>query len=39
MMLTALVRGDHFYALMGSALLIAVALVKLAAWYMYNKRM
>ncbi|MBR5561217.1 MAG: hypothetical protein IKU73_07385 [Clostridia bacterium] len=39
MMLTALVRGDHFYALMGSGLLIAVALVKLAAWYIYNKRM
>ena len=38
-MLTALVRGDEFYALMGSALLMAVALVKLAAWYIYNKRM
>ncbi len=39
MMLTALVRGDEFYAFMGSLLLIAVALVKLAAWYIYNKRM
>ena len=39
MMLTALIRGDHFYAVMGSALLCAVALVKLAAWYIYNKKM
>ena len=39
MMLTALVRGDEFYAIMGSALLIAVALVKLAAWYIYNRAM
>lgn len=39
MMLTALVRGDEFYAFMGSLLLCAVALVKLAAWYIYNKRM
>ena len=38
-MLTALVRGDEFYALMGSFLLCAVALVKLAAWYIYNKKM
>ena len=39
MMLTALIRGDHFYAVMGSALRCAVALVKLAAWYIYNKKM
>lgn len=39
MMLTALVRGDEFYAIMGSILLIAVALCKLAAWHIYNKRM
>lgn len=39
MMLTALVRGDEFYAFMGSLLLCAVALIKLAAWYIYNKRM
>lgn len=39
MMLTALARGDEFYALMGSFLLCAVALVKLAAWYVYNRKM
>ena len=39
MMLGALVRGDEFYALMGSVLLIAVALIKLAAWYIYNRTM
>ena len=39
MMLTALVRGDEFYALLGSALLLAVALVKLAAWHVYNRNM
>ena len=39
MMVTALVRGDGFYAFMGSILLCAVALTKLAAWYIYNKRM
>lgn len=39
MMLTALVRGDEFYAFMGSMLLCAVALIKLAAWHIYNKRM
>jgi len=39
MMLTALVRGDEFYALMGAYLLCAVALIKLAAWHIYNKRM
>ena len=39
MMLTAFVRGDEFYAVMGSILLCVVALVKLAAWHIYNKRM
>lgn len=39
MMLVALVRGDEFYAFMGSLLLCAVALAKLAAWYIYNKKM
>ena len=35
----ALVRGDDFYALVCSALLIAIALVKLAAWHIYNRKM
>ena len=39
MMLAALIRGDHFYAQMGSILLCAVALIKLAAWHIYNRRM
>lgn len=39
MMLTALARGDLFYAMMGAFLLCAVALVKLAAWYIYNRKM
>lgn len=39
MMLTALVRGDEFYAFMGSLLLCIVALVKLAAWHIYNRKM
>jgi len=39
MMLTALVRGDEFYALMGAYLLCAVALIKLAAWHVYNRKM
>lgn len=39
MMLVALVRGDEFYAFMGSLLLCAVALIKLAAWYIYNRTM
>ena len=39
LMIAALVRGDDFYAMMGSFLLCAVALVKLAAWYFYNKTM
>ena len=39
MMLTAFARGDEFYAIMGSALLCMVALVKLAAWHIYNRKM
>lgn len=39
MTLTALVRSDDFYAFMGSMLLCAVALVKLAAWHIYNRKM
>ena len=39
LMIAALVRGDDFYVMMGSFLLCAVALVKLAAWYFYNKTM
>ena len=39
MTLTALVRSDDFYAFMGSMLLCAVALVKLAAWHVYNRKM
>lgn len=39
MMLTALARGDEFYAVMGSMLLCTVALVKLAAWHIYNRKM
>lgn len=37
--LLALVRGDELYALVCSGLLIAVALIKLAAWHIFNKRM
>ena len=37
--LVALVRGDELYAFVCSGLLIAVALIKLAAWYFYNKTM
>ena len=39
MMIAALIRGDDFYAMMGSFLLCAVALIKLAAWHIFNKRM
>lgn len=39
MMLTALARGDEFFALLGAFLLCAVALVKLAAWHIYNRKM
>lgn len=35
----ALARGDELYALVCSALLIAVALVKLVAWHVYNRTM
>ena len=39
MLIAALIRGDDFYAMMGSFLLCAVALIKLAAWHIFNKRM
>lgn len=39
MTLTALVRDDTLYMTMGSSLLCAVALVKLVAWYAYNRKM
>ena len=39
MTLAGLLRGENFYAFFGSALLCAVALVKLAAWMIYNKTM
>ena len=35
----ALARGDELYALVCSALLIAVALIKLAAWHVSNRQM
>ena len=34
---TALVRGDHLYMMMGSAACCLVALVKIIAWYAYDK--
>lgn len=37
--ISALVRGEEFYMFMGSMLLCAVALAKLAAWHFYNKTM
>lgn len=37
--LLALARGDELYALVCSWLLIAVALVKLIAWHIYNRTM
>lgn len=37
--LFALARGDELYALVCSWLLIAVALVKLIAWHIYNRTM
>ena len=37
--LLALARGDELYALVCSWLLIAVALVKLIAWHIYNRSM
>jgi len=36
---SALVRGDQFYMLMGGFLMCGVALAKLIAWYIYNKTM
>ena len=36
---TALVRGDHLYMMMGSAACFLVALVKIIAWYAYDKTM
>ena len=39
MMVTALVRGDHLYMIMGSAACCHVALVKIIAWYAYDKMM
>ena len=39
MMIAALIRGDDFYAMMGSFLLCAVALTKLVAWHVFDKRM
>lgn len=39
MLIAALVRGDSFYMAMGSAACCLVALVKVAAWYIYDKKM
>ena len=39
MTVTALVRGDHLYMIMGSAACCLVALVKIIAWYAYDKMM
>lgn len=39
MTVTALVRGDHLYMMMGSAACCLVALVKVIAWYAYDKMM
>ncbi len=39
MTVTALVRGDHFYMMLGSAACCLVALVKIIAWYAYDKMM
>lgn len=39
MMVVALVRGDELYMMLGTAICCAVAVIKLAAWYIYNKRM
>lgn len=35
----ALARGDEFYAVVCGVLLLAVALVKLIAWHVYNRSM
>lgn len=37
--IAALVRGDQFYMTMCSMLLCAVALCKLVAWHVYNRKM
>ena len=39
MTVTALVRGDHLYMMMGTAACCLVALVKIIAWYAYDKMM
>lgn len=39
MLIAALVRGDSFYMMMGSAACCLVALVKIIAWYAYDKMM
>ena len=39
LLIAALVRGDQFYMMLCSALLCAVALCKLVAWHVYNRKM
>ena len=39
LLIVALVRGDSLYMMLGTAACSAVALVKAAAWYFYDKRM
>ena len=39
MLIAALVRGDSFYMAIGSAACCLVALVKIVAWYAYDKMM
>lgn len=39
MTVAALVRDDTFFMMLGSMLLCAVALIKCAAWLVYNKKM
>lgn len=38
-LIVALVRGDQLYMTLGTAACITVALVKIAAWYIYDKHM
>jgi len=38
-LIVALVRGDELYMALGTAACIAVAVVKIAAWYIYDKKM
>lgn len=38
-LIVALVRGDGLYMALGTAACTTVALVKMAAWYIYDKRM